>query len=75
MNLLNIPYEKYSLQNGLEIILNKITNFPLVAVNLWYKVGSSNEVKGKTGLAHLFEHMMFQGSKNIPKEMHFRYIQ
>lgn len=75
MNLLNIPYEKYSLPNGLEIILNKIKNVPLVAVNLWYKVGSANEVKGKTGLAHLFEHMMFQGSKNIPKEMHFRYIQ
>ena len=75
MKLLDIPHEKYTLPNGLEVILYKVKNVPLVAVNIWYKVGSANEVKGKTGLAHLFEHMMFQGSKNIPKEMHFRYIQ
>ena len=75
MNLLNIPYIRYSLPNGLKVILNKIKSVPLVAVNIWYKVGSANEVRGKTGLAHFFEHMMFQGSKNIPKEMHFRYIQ
>ena len=59
----------------MEVILHKDNSLPLVAVNIWYKVGSANEVKGKTGLAHLFEHMMFQGSENIPKEMHFRYIQ
>ena len=75
MELLNIPYEKYTLQNGLEIILHKTSSLPLVAANLWYKVGSANEREGKTGLAHLFEHMMFQGSENVPKEMHFRYIQ
>jgi len=75
MNILNIPFDKYVLSNGLEVILHKIENIPLTSVNIWYKVGSANEVKGKTGLAHLFEHMMFQGSKNIPKEMHFRYIQ
>lgn len=75
MNLLNIPYIRYSLPNGLEVIHHNIKNVPLVAFNIWYKVGSANEVRGKTGLAHLFEHMMFQGSKNIPKEMHFRYIQ
>ena len=75
MELLNIPYEKYRLANGIEIILFQNKNLPSVAINIWYKVGSSNEVKGKTGLAHLFEHMMFQGSKNVPKEMHFRYIQ
>ena len=75
MNLLNIPYIKYTLPNGLNVILNNIKSVPLVTVNIWYKVGSANEVKGKTGIAHLFEHMMFQGSKNIPKEMHFRYIQ
>ena len=75
MKLLDIPHEKYTLPNGLEVILNKVKNVPLVAINIWYKVGSANEFKGKTGLAHLFEHMMFQGSKNIPKEMHFRYIQ
>jgi zinc protease len=75
MNLLNIPYTRYSLPNGLNVILIQIESVPLVTVNIWYKVGSANEVSGKTGLAHLFEHMMFQGSKNIPKEMHFRYIQ
>lgn len=75
MKLLNIDYEKYKLSNGLEVILYKDASLPLVAVNIWYKVGSAYEVKGKTGLAHLFEHMMFQGSENVPKEMHFRYIQ
>jgi zinc protease len=75
MNLLNIPYEKFKLPNGLEIILFENKSLPFTSVNIWYKVGSANEVKGKTGLAHLFEHMMFQGSKNVPKEMHFRYIQ
>jgi len=75
MNLLNIDYEKYKLENGLEVILHHNSSLPLVAVNLWYRVGSSNEKKGKTGIAHLFEHMMFQGSKNVPKEIHFRYIQ
>jgi zinc protease len=75
MELLNIEYEKYKLSNGLEVILHKNNNSSLVAVNLWYKVGSANDSKGKTGIAHLFEHMMFQGSQNVPKEMHFRYIQ
>ena len=75
MELLNIPYEKYKLANGLEIILFQNNNLPFVAFNLWYRVGSANEVKGKSGLAHLFEHMMFQGSRNVPKEMHFKYIQ
>jgi zinc protease len=75
MELLDIAYDKFTLDNGLEVILHKNNNLPLVAVNLWYKVGSAQEVKGKTGLAHLFEHMMFQGSENIEKEMHFRYVQ
>jgi len=75
MNLLDIPYEKYKLPNGLEVILFQNNSLPSVAINIWYKAGSANEIKGKTGLAHLFEHMMFQGSKNVPKEMHFRYIQ
>lgn len=75
MDLLNIPCEKYSLSNGLEVILYSNNTIPLVSVNVWYKAGSANEKKGKTGLAHLFEHMMFQGSENVPKEMHFRYIQ
>ena len=75
MNLLNINYVKYRLKNGLEVILYQNTSIPFVSVNLWYKVGSANEVRGKTGLAHLFEHMMFQGSQNVAKEMHFKYIQ
>ena len=75
MEILNLPYEKYKLANGLEVILFQKQNLPFTSVNLWYKVGSANEVKGKSGLAHLFEHMMFQGSKNVPKEMHFKYIQ
>lgn len=74
-NLLKIDYEKYSLANGLQVILYPDQSFPLVAVNVWYRVGSANEQPGKTGFAHLFEHMMFQGSQNIPKEGHFRYIQ
>ena len=74
-NLLKIYYEKYSLSNGLQVILYPDQSFPLIAVNVWYRVGSANEKPGKTGFAHLFEHMMFQGSQNIPKEGHFRYIQ
>lgn len=75
MNHLNLGYVKGKLQNGLEYILYQDNSLPLVSVNIWYKVGSAYEKKGKTGLAHLFEHMMFQGSENVPKEMHFKYIQ
>lgn len=75
IELLNIPYIKYNLDNGLEVILFQNRNLPSTAINIWYRVGSANEVKSKSGLAHLFEHMMFQGSRNVPKEMHFRYIQ
>ena len=75
MELLDLAYQKFILPNGLEVILHRNNNLPLVAVNIWYKVGTAQEKKGKTGLAHLFEHMMFQGSQNVPKEMHFRYIQ
>ncbi len=73
--ILNINYEKFTLDNGLEVVLYPDKSLPLAAVNLWYKVGSANEQKGKTGFAHLFEHMMFQGSQNVAKEMHFKYIQ
>ncbi len=75
MNILNIEYDKYKLNNGMEVILYKDGALPLVASNIWFKVGSSNEKRGKTGIAHLFEHMMFQGSENVPKEMHFKFIQ
>ncbi len=73
--ILNIDYKKITLPNGLEVVLYQDNSLPIVAVNIWYKVGSANEKNGKTGFAHLFEHMMFQGSANVPKEMHFRYIQ
>jgi zinc protease len=74
-DILNIEYKKFKLKNGLEVVLHERNSLPIVSVNLWYKVGSANEVKGKTGFAHLFEHMMFQGSENVPKEKHFKYIQ
>ncbi len=72
---MNIQFEEYTLPNGLHVILHRETQVPIVAVNLWYKVGSRNEKPGKTGFAHLFEHMMFQGSEHIPPEMHFQLIQ
>ena len=57
-----IPFEKYRLDNGLQVILHQDQKLPVVHVNLWYHVGSKNEKPGRTGFAHLFEHMMFQGS-------------
>ncbi len=75
MKLSNFAIEQYTLNNGLTVILHKRKDIPLAATNLWYRVGSANEVPGKTGLAHLFEHMMFQGSVNVPKGMHFHYVQ
>jgi zinc protease len=74
-NILDISYDKFTLKNGLEVVLYPNHLFPTVAVNLWYKVGSANERPNKTGFAHLFEHMMFQGSQNVDKEMHFKFIQ
>ena len=59
-------FEKYKLKNGLEVILVEDHRLPLVAVNIWYHVGPANERAGRTGFAHLFEHMMFQGSKHVP---------
>ena len=61
-----ITFEKYTLPNGLEVILHEDHSVPLVAVNTWYKVGSGDEQKGRTGFAHLFEHIMFMGSQNVP---------
>jgi zinc protease len=59
-----IKYEEFRLKNGLRVIMHVDRSVPIVAVNVWYHVGSKNEVPGKTGFAHLFEHLMFQGSKN-----------
>jgi zinc protease len=70
-----IEFEKYALPNGLEVILSEDHRLPLVAVNLWYHVGPANEEPGRTGFAHLFEHMMFQGSKHVPGDTHFRALE
>jgi zinc protease len=70
-----IPIDRRSLANGLRIILSRDPRAPLVAVNLWYDVGSKHEKPGKTGFAHLFEHMMFQGSANVEKGQHFSLVQ
>ena len=59
-----LNYTEYKLKNGLRVIMHEDKSTPIVAVNVWYHVGSKNEVPGRTGFAHLFEHMMFQGSKN-----------
>lgn len=61
-----IQFEKYALANGLEVILHQDRSVPLVAVEMYYKVGSGDEQKGRTGFAHLFEHVMFMGSENVP---------
>src|SRR3954454_21504016 len=71
----DIAFEKYVLPNGLEVILSEDHRLPLVAVNLWYHVGPANEEPGRTGFAHLFEHMMFQGSKHVKGDSHFRLVE
>jgi len=63
--LLEVPYTQFTLANGLTVILHRDTTVPLVSVNMWYHVGSANERPGRTGFAHLFEHLMFEGSKNV----------
>ncbi|MGH7502919.1 MAG: M16 family metallopeptidase [Longimicrobiales bacterium] len=73
--MIRIPFEKYTLDNGLRVVLARDSRVPVVAVNLWYNVGSRNERPGRTGFAHLFEHMMFQGSENVPELMHFSLIE
>src|SRR5678816_4315252 len=62
-----IPIEKYQLKNGLRVILSKDNAVPVVSVYMIYNVGARSEEKGRTGFAHLFEHMMFEGSANAPK--------
>ena len=62
---INIPYKKYVLENGLRLIVHEDHKAPIVAVNVWYHVGSKNEKPGKSGFAHLFEHLMFNGSENF----------
>jgi zinc protease len=64
----DIPYEEFTLDNGLRVIVHTDRKAPIVAVNVWYHVGSKDEPPGRTGFAHLFEHLMFQGSENYPGE-------
>ncbi len=64
---LSIPYERFTLPNGLTVILHEDHTTPTVSVNVWYHVGSGNEKPGRTGFAHLFEHIMFEGSGNVPE--------
>jgi len=71
----NLKFEKYTLPNGLEVILREDHRLPLVAVDLWYHVGPVNEKAGRTGFAHLFEHMMFEGSEHVGEKAHFKYLE
>jgi len=72
---MRIPVETFHLENGLSVTLSEDHTAPIVAVNLWYHVGSANERAGRTGFAHLFEHMLFQGSAHVGVNEHFELIQ
>ncbi|MDC8754051.1 pitrilysin family protein [Erythrobacter sp. sf7] len=68
-----IPYEKFQLENGLTVLVHEDRKAPIVNVTVWYNVGSKDEPEGKTGFAHLFEHLMFNGSENAPND-YFQYL-
>src|SRR5215469_8560556 len=70
----SVDFKSFQLENGLRVVLSKDNLAPVIAVAVYYDVGSRNERQGRTGFAHLFEHMMFQGSENVPKAGHFQYI-
>lgn len=72
---MQIPIETFRLENGLLVTLSQDNTAPIVAVNLWYHVGSANEREGRTGFAHLFEHMLFQGSEHVGANEHFELVQ
>jgi predicted Zn-dependent peptidase len=72
---ITLPVRTTRLANGLEVVLHEDHRTPIVAVNLWYHVGSKDESPGRYGFAHLFEHVMFQGSKHVPEDMYFRYLE
>jgi zinc protease len=74
-NAPQIDFEKYTIKNGLDVILYQDHRLPLVAVNIWYHVGPANERVGRTGFAHLFEHMMFEGSQHVGPKAHIRYLE
>jgi zinc protease len=70
-----ISYERYKLDNGLEVLLHEDHKLPIVAVDIWYHVGPVKERAGRTGFAHLFEHMMFEGSKHVGEKAHIKYLE
>lgn len=71
----DIAFQKFTLPNGLTVITHEDHRLPLVAVDLWYHVGPLNERPGRTGFAHLFEHMMFEGSEHVGEKAHFKYVE
>ncbi len=73
--LISIKFSEFTLSNGLHVILSPDRNATVIAVDIWYHVGSKNEDPSRTGFAHLFEHMMFQGSANVKKAEHMRYVE
>jgi zinc protease len=72
---LSVPYEMFRLPNGLTVIVHEDRSAPIVSVNTWYHVGSGRETPGRTGFAHLFEHLMFEGSKNVPEGAFDRWLE
>ena len=71
----DFKYERYTLPNRLTVLLHEDHRLPLVAVDIWYHVGPVNETAGRTGFAHLFEHMMFEGSEHVGEKAHFKYLE
>ena len=72
---LRVPYQTFTLPNGLQVILHEDHSLPIVAMNTWYHVGSSDETPGRTGFAHLFEHIMFMGSQHVPNGVFDRLLE
>src|SRR6266542_1600457 len=70
-----LSFTQFKLDNGLTVLVHEDHTVPIVAVDVWYRVGSREEVAGRTGFAHLFEHMMFKGSAHVPEQQHFKYVQ
>jgi zinc protease len=75
LKLPELKYETYTLPNGLKVITHEDHRLPLVAVDLWYHVGPLNEKAGRTGFAHLFEHMMFEGSEHVGEKAHIKFVE
>ena len=73
--MISLEFSEFTLSNGLHVILSPDKSAPVVTVDIWYHVGSKNEEPSRTGLAHLFEHMMFQGSANVKKAEHMKFVE